>query len=147
KLGLKKGRGVGEVVAEIFPTAAALKSADDAWLHTIGAHLESGLAAVQSATGWLIERRGHAQPDALAGATPYLKLLGDVVGGWMLGKGALRASQRLAAGDPDPDYCRTKIGLARVFAEQVLAQAPGLTQAVTQGSVDLFRATPEALGA
>jgi hypothetical protein len=147
KLALGKGRAVRELVDDIFPTAAALKSADDAWLHTIGANLEAGLAAVQSATGWLIERRGHAQPDALAGATPYLKLLGDVVGGWMLGKGALAASQRLAAGDPDPDYCRTKIGLARVFAEQVLAQAPGLTQAVTQGSVDLFRATPEALGA
>ncbi len=147
KLALGKGQAVRELVDDIFPTAAALKSADDAWLHTIGAHLESGLAAVQSATGWLIERRGHAQPDALAGATPYLKLLGDVVGGWMLGKGALAASRRLATGDPDPDYCRTKIGLARVFAEQVLAQAPGLTQAVTQGSVDLFRATPEALGA
>jgi len=147
KLALGKGQAVRELVDDIFPTAAALKSADDAWLHTIGAHLESGIAAVQSATGWLIERRGHAQPDALAGATPYLKLLGDVIGGWMLGKGALAASKRLAAGDPDPDYCRTKIGLARVFAEQVLAQAPGLTQAVTQGSVDLFRATPEALGA
>jgi alkylation response protein AidB-like acyl-CoA dehydrogenase len=147
KLALGKGQAVRELVEDIFPTAAALKSADDAWLHTVGAHLESGLAAVQSATGWLIERRGHAQPDALAGATPYLRLLGDVIGGWMLGKGALAASRRLAAGDPDPDYCRTKIGLARVFAEQVLAQAPGLTQAVTQGSVDLFRATPEALGA
>jgi hypothetical protein len=147
KLALGKGQAVRELVEDIFPTAAALKSADDAWLHTVGAHLESGLAAVQSATGWLIERRGHAQPDALAGATPYLKLLGDVVGGWILGKQALAASHRLAAGDPDPDYCRTKIGLARVFAEQVLAQAPGLTQAVTQGSIDLFRATPEALGA
>ena len=65
----------------------------------------------------------------------------------MLGKQALAASARLAAGDPDPEYCRTKIGLARVFAEQILSQAPGLTSAVTQGSVDLFRATPEALGA
>ena len=147
KLALGKGQAVRELVDDIFPTAAALKSADDAWLHTIGAHLESGLAAVQSATGWLIERRGHAQPDALAGATPYLKLLGDVVGGWMLGKGALAASKRLAAGEGPADYYKTKIGLARVFAEQVLAQAPGLTQAVTQGSVDLFRATPEALGA
>ncbi|MFI4975924.1 MAG: acyl-CoA dehydrogenase [Caulobacterales bacterium] len=147
KLALNKGQAVRELVGDIFPTAAALKSADDAWLHTVGAHLEAGLAAVQAATGWLIERRGHAQPDALAGATPYLKLLGDVVGGWMLGKGALAASRRIAAGDSDPDYWRTKIGLARVFAEQVLAQAPGLTQAVTQGSVDLFRATPEALGA
>jgi alkylation response protein AidB-like acyl-CoA dehydrogenase len=147
KLALGKGQAVRELVDDIMPTAAHLKSADDAWLHTVGARLESGLAAVQSATGWLIERRGHAQPDALAGATPYLKLLGDVVGGWMLGKGALVASQRIAEGAPDPDYWRTKIGLARVFSEQVLAQAPGLTQAVTQGSVDLFRATPEALGA
>ena len=147
KLALNKGQAVRELVADIFPTAAALKSADDAWLHTIGAHLETGLAAVQAATGWLIERRGHAQPDALAGATPYLKLLGDVVGGWMLGKEALAASQKIAAGEGPQDYYRTKIGLARVFAEQILAQAPGLTQAVTQGSVDLFRATPEALGA
>ena len=147
KLALNKGQAVRELVADIFPTAAALKSADDAWLHTIGANLETGLAAVQAATGWLIERRGHAQPDALAGATPYLKLLGDVVGGWMLGKEALAASVKIAAGEGPTDYYRTKIGLARVFAEQILAQAPGLTQAVTQGSVDLFRASPEALGA
>ncbi|HZZ35033.1 MAG TPA: acyl-CoA dehydrogenase, partial [Caulobacteraceae bacterium] len=147
KLALGKGQAVRELVGDIFVTAAALKSADDAWLHTIGQHLETGLAAVQAATGWLIERRGHAQPDALAGATPYLKLLGDVVGGWMLGKEALAASRLLAAGEGPADYYKTKIGLARVFAEQVLAQAPGLTQAVTQGSVDLFRASPESLGA
>jgi alkylation response protein AidB-like acyl-CoA dehydrogenase len=147
KLALGKGAAVRELVADIVPTAAALKSADDAWLHTIGARLEAGLAAVQSATGWLIERRGHAQPDALAGATPYLKLLGDVVGGWMLGKEALAAAAHLAAGEGPADYWRTRIGLARVFAEQVLSQSPGLTQAVTQGAVDLFRASPESLGA
>ena len=147
KLALGKGQAVRELVADIFPTAAALKSADDAWLHAIGAQLEAGLAAVQAATGWLNERRGHAQPDALAGATPYLKLLGDVVGGWMLGKEALAAAAHLAAGDEPQDYWRTRIGLARVYSQQVLAQAPGLTQAVTQGAVDLFRATPEALGA
>jgi alkylation response protein AidB-like acyl-CoA dehydrogenase len=147
KLALGKGKAVRELVAEIFPTAAALKSADDAWLHTVGARLEAGLAAIQSATGWMLERRGHAQPDALAGATPYLKLLGDVVGGWMLAKGALAASERLGAGDGPQDYWRTKIGMARVYSEQVLAQAPALAQAVTQGSIDLFRATPESLGA
>jgi alkylation response protein AidB-like acyl-CoA dehydrogenase len=147
KLALGKGKAVRDLVADIFPTAAALKSADDAWLHTIGARLEAGLAAVQSATGWMLERRGHAQPDALAGATPYLKLLGDVVGGWMLAKGALTASRRLADGEGPQDYWRTKIGLARVYSEQVLAQAPGLSQAVSQGAIDLFRATPESMGA
>jgi alkylation response protein AidB-like acyl-CoA dehydrogenase len=147
KLALGKGKAVRDLVAEIFPTAAALKSADDAWLHTIGARLEAGIAAVQSATGWLIERRGHAQPDALAGATAYLKLLGDVAGGWMLGKQALVAAARIAAGEELVDYYRTRIGLARVYAEQILSQSPGLAQAVTQGAVDLFRASPESLGA
>jgi hypothetical protein len=147
KLALGKGQAVRELVADIVPTASALKSAEDGWLHTVGARLEAGLAAAQAATGWLIERRGHAQPDALAGATPYLRLMGDVVGGWMLGKQALAASAHIAAGEGDAAYWRTRIGLARVFAEQILAQAPGLAQAVTQGSVDLFRATPESLGA
>jgi hypothetical protein len=147
KLAIGKGKAVRELVGEIFPTAGALKSADDAWLHAIGARLEAGLAAVQSATGWMLERRGHSQPDALAGATPYLKLLGDVVGGWMLAKGALAASERLSRGEGPADYYRTKIGLARVFSEQVLSQAPGLAQGVSQGAIDLFRATPEAMGA
>jgi alkylation response protein AidB-like acyl-CoA dehydrogenase len=147
KLALGKGAAVRELVSDIVPTAAALKSAEDGWLHTIGSQLEAGLAAAQAASGWLIERRGHAQPDALAGATPYLRLLGDVVGGWMLGKQALAASKNIAAGVGDTAYWRTRIGLARVYAQQVLAQAPGLAQAVTQGAVDLFRATPESLGA
>ena len=147
KLAIGKGQAVRELVSDIVTTAAALKSADDAWLHTIGARLEAGLAAVQSATGWLIERRGHAQPDALAGATPYLKLLGDVVGGWMLAKGAMAASAKIAAGEGPADYWRTRIGLARVFSEQVLAGAPALAGAVSQGAIDLFRATPESLGA
>ena len=147
KLAIGKGQAVRELVSDIVETAAALKSADDAWLHTIGARLEAGLAAVQSATGWLIERRGHAQPDALAGATPYLKLLGDVVGGWMLAKGAMAASAKIAAGEGDAAYWRTRIGLARVFSEQILAGAPALAGAVSQGAIDLFRATPESLGA
>jgi hypothetical protein len=37
--------------------------------------------------------------------------------------------------------------LARVYSEQILAQAPALSQAVSQGAIDLFRATPESLGA
>ena len=147
KLALGKGRAVRELVGDIFPTAGALKSADDAWLHTIGARLEAGLAAVQSATGRMLERRGNAQPDALAGASAYLQLLGDVVGGWMLAKGALAASEALAAGEGPADYYRTKIGMARVYAEQVLSRAPGLAQAVSQGAIDLFRATPESMGA
>ncbi|MGH6958475.1 MAG: acyl-CoA dehydrogenase family protein, partial [Caulobacteraceae bacterium] len=41
KLALGKGQAVRELVDDIIPTAAELKSADDAWLHTVGARLEA----------------------------------------------------------------------------------------------------------
>jgi hypothetical protein len=96
---------------------------------------EAALDAASSATAWLIERRARAMPDALAGATAYLKLLGDTVGGWMLAKGALAEPQGL------------RLALARVYAENVLATAPGQVAAVTAGAGDLEGVTPEALGA
>jgi hypothetical protein len=86
----------------------------------------------------------HAQPDALAGATAYLKLLGDVAGGWMLAKGALIAANHL--GDDDDKWWRTRIGLARLFAESVLAGAPALAAGVMMGANDLSATTPQALG-
>ena len=82
------------------------------------ARLLAGIAAVEEAAAWLSERKGD--PDALAGATPFLKLCGDVVGGWLLA--------RMAAADEG--YAR----LYSFYAEQVLAGAPGLVPAVTQGA-------------
>ena len=136
KLALNNGQAVRDLLDDIWRTVGELKSSDNAWLHGIGARLEAGAGAVQTATSWLIERRGHAQPDALAGAAPFLKLLGDVTGGWMLARAALIASARMTDGD-DGLYWRTKIGLARLYADHVLAQAPGLTAAVTAGAHDL----------
>ena len=42
---------------------------------------------------------------------------------------------------------RGKIALARLFAEQVLARAPGLAAGATQGAAPLEALTADALGA
>ena len=146
KLALENGQAVRDLLDEIWITIGALKSSSNAWLHSIGARLEAAAGAAQTATSWMVERRGHAQPDALAGATAYLKLLGDLTGGWMLAKGALAAAKHDAADDPD-QWWQTRIGLARVFAEQVLAQTPGLAAGVTAGAIDLLKTSARALGA
>jgi alkylation response protein AidB-like acyl-CoA dehydrogenase len=145
KLAMEGGQAVRELADEIAATATDLHGSEDANLHAVGTRLEAALAAARAATAWLSERSG--QPDALAGATAYLKLLGDVVGGWMLAKGAQAAAARLAAGEGPEAYYRTKIDLARVFAEQVLTLAPGLAVSVTAAANALNRTTPEALGA
>ena len=91
---------------------------------------------------------GLAGPnDALAGATPYLRLFGLVVGGWLLARSALAASRLLGNGDGSEDaFLRDKIGTAVFYAGQLLPQAAGLLPAVTAGAVpllnvDLSRAT------
>jgi len=147
KLGQAGGEAVRSLIADIRTTAAECASHADEWLHGPGARLADAADGAERATAWLMERKGHAQPDALAGAAPYLKLMGDLVGGWMLCRGAMIASARMAAGEGDRDYWRTKIGLARVYGEQVLAAAAAQEAAVAMGAVDLANITAASMGA
>jgi hypothetical protein len=134
KLDLTRGEAVRSLAAEMLATAEALTENPE--LQPVGARLAEGVAALEHATAWLLDHRG---PDSLAGATPYLKLAGDVIGGWMLGREAL-----LAAGSPEP-WLAAKAPLARLYASQVLAQAPGVAAGVMAGGADLEGVSAEAL--
>src|SRR5207248_3516885 len=96
----------GEPIRALFTDMRAILPDLDKF---VAGHLRESIAATERATDWLILNRGST--DALAGATAYLKLLGDTVGGWMLAK----AAQAAAALD-DADYARGKLTLARIFA-------------------------------
>jgi len=102
--------------------------------------LANGVSTLREATDWIMSR-GRAEPnDALAGATPYLRLSGLVIGGWLLARSALAASRLLPdAGGSDAVFLREKIGTARFYAEQLLPQAAGLLPAVTAGAGPLFQ--------
>ncbi|PTS90764.1 MULTISPECIES: acyl-CoA dehydrogenase [unclassified Caulobacter] len=139
KLALGEGQAIGDLMDDIRDTIDQLKAAE---LGLIGTRLETALNATADATAWLIERRARAMPDALSGATAYLKLLGDVVGGWMLAKGALGA-----AIEADAAWADSKRALARIYAEAVLSQVPGQVAGVKLGAADLAALTPEVLGA
>jgi hypothetical protein len=69
---------------------------------------------------------------------PLLELFGVVAGGWQLLRSALVARDRLAAppaqGAASAAFYRAKIDTARFYADHVLAQAPGLAHAITEGS-------------
>ena len=109
-------------------------------------YLEDALAALESATTWLADggAAGGADDNA-AGATPYLRMFGLTVGGWLLAKQASAAERRLAAGEGDPAFLNAKIVTARFFAEQFLPQAAALLGPVTRGAETLFAIPEEAL--
>ncbi len=140
KLTLAGGAGVTALIQDIRATAESLIDDAAGELSGIGERLDHAADALEAATSWLGEHQGGA--DAFAGATPYLKLAGDVIGGWLLAKGALAAATK----DRDGHEARRRRLFAAHYADTLLAQAPGLVASVTAGDKDLKAMTAEMLG-
>ncbi|PZO05163.1 MAG: acyl-CoA dehydrogenase [Alphaproteobacteria bacterium] len=109
----------------------------------------TAIAAVEDATLWLLDAKADPTrgSDVLSAAAPYLNLMGDVIGGWMLAKGALAARARLDAADGDPAWLEGKIALYEVYAANILGHASSRLAAIGQGGDLLQRMSREALGA
>ena len=140
KLPMRSGRVVGDFIGRMHGLDNELAEAGEG-LATIRAELAGAVATLESATTWLLTNGASDPNAALAGATPYLRMFGIVVGGWVMARQAL-AVTRLPAGDV---YYEAKAITARFYCEQLIAQARGLLPAVTSGSRDLFALAPSAL--
>ena len=112
-------------------------------LAAIGMRLGAGVDALESAARWIIARWGEDPRCVLAGAGPFLELAGTVSGGAQLGRAALVAAEKLAAGDGDASFLRAKITTARHFADHCLTKAPGLRDAVVAGAVGVLALADE----
>jgi hypothetical protein len=66
-----------------------------------------------------------------AGAGSYLTLCGDVVGGWLLLKGAVAAQGMMAGGDAQ--WLADRVRIARVFFSHVLPHANAHLAAIRAG--------------
>jgi len=112
-------------------TAEDLKRFADADLATLRVALEAGHSALSKATDWIVATYPTDPQRAIAGAVPYLKMVGLVAGGWVLGRGAMAADLALKHGGGDVAFLEAKKTKARFFAEHVLSQAPSLLVAAT----------------
>src|SRR3546814_2627639 len=123
----------------LFRSEALAAGGDE--LALIRSNLAEALGALRTATDWLMEH-GLSDPlNALAGATPYLRLFSVVTGGWMMARQALAATAALQdVGDADKALLEDKVVSARFYCEQVLPQAHGLVPAVTATNRDLAAA-------
>ena len=141
KLSMRKGDVVRELLLEINKTASELHTAN---LKGIARPLEDAVKDMQAATEWLIEKGGASTDDGLAGATPYLRMFGTTVGGWLLAKSALQAKKQIDEGN-DSEFLQAKIETAAFYAEQLLPQVSGLLPATVSGAESLYAIKPERL--
>jgi alkylation response protein AidB-like acyl-CoA dehydrogenase len=143
KLAQDGGAHWQEVFAQIGDTLVELKASTE--LSGLAPWLDDALAATRAATVWMT---GSNNPDDVAaGATPYLRMMGLTIGGWLLAKQALVAAVRLKTGSGDPAFLNAKIATARFFAEQLLPQVGALSGPVTRGAASLYAISEEHLAA
>ncbi len=141
KLPLDGGAVISNLLDEIDATAAAAQGGDEA-IASMGAALATSTATVRATTMKVIERLSSAPADAFAGATPYAKMLGQLVGGWSLVRQAQAAQRRLDAGDTD-ERLSAKVVTAQFYCEQLLPLAAAQESAVLASADVLMKLTPE----
>jgi acyl-CoA dehydrogenase len=126
KLAANGGASVWTLLAELEATVKQVEGSNDPAFGTTATKLRDALGSLDRASRWLLERVSTRPNDALAGATPYLRLFGATLGGCMLAGEALAAK---ANGDGE-----RYVTLARFFAENVTVQAASLEKTVTDSA-------------
>ncbi|MFN3656557.1 MAG: acyl-CoA dehydrogenase [Pseudolabrys sp.] len=130
KLPLEGGKTIALYIDELRATVQAVRESNAPALGKTAPRLAEAIDSLERATRWLLVQKGSA--EALAGATPYLRLFGNAAGGCMLATQALAA---LRTGDG-----AGRAALARFFAENIAVQASGLERAVTEGAESVTNA-------
>jgi alkylation response protein AidB-like acyl-CoA dehydrogenase len=130
KLAANGGASVWALLDELSDIVKRVESSNDPAFGTTGAKLRDALGSLERSSRWLLERIASSPNDALAGATPYLRLFGSALGGCKLAEEAL-AARTLGDGHGDPQRYVT---LARFFAENISVQAGSLERTVLDGA-------------
>jgi alkylation response protein AidB-like acyl-CoA dehydrogenase len=134
KLMRDRGAAARDLIAEMRLLDRSLAAQQAAAFATIRAHLAPAIDALEAATGWIVENWDAEPARTIAGAVPYLKLLGTVSGGWIMARAALAARDRLDHHDGDDGFNEAKLATAAFYAEQYLPAAAGLVPAVRGGT-------------
>jgi alkylation response protein AidB-like acyl-CoA dehydrogenase len=133
KLPLSDGKRVRAEIERYRETARRVAASNSPAFGHMAARLRSAVDGLDRATDWMLVNLTRAPADALAGATPYLRLFALASGAALLAEEALAAHTAATQGDEHPDHPR-RILRARFFAENVSAVAVGLEATVVEGA-------------
>ena len=126
------GATVSAFVSDMRAVDAPLANAGDEFAVVRSALARALDELVQCSTHILA---GDRKDPELTGAVAfnYMMLLGTVVGGWQLARGALVAHQQIGSGG-DRTFCDVQVVMACFYAEQFLPRCTAYAAAVRAGS-------------
>ena len=140
KIAREQGATINAVIGEMRTATAGL----DGDLAVIGTRQLAAVDALERAVLWIVANFGSDPKAVHAGAVPFLHLFGVVAGGWQMGRAAVIARARIAAGDGDP-FWPAKLATTRFFADHFLTQAAGLAESVVAGATGALEIADDSL--
>jgi len=138
KLPLAGGAVVEAFLGELRAIVEAVNATNDPALGWSGLRLGEAVESLTRSTQWMLAHIQKEPDEALAGATPYLRLFGVTTGGCLLAQQALAALRLNADAAP-------RVALARFFAENAAVQAGALERTVVEGAPGVIGADPALL--
>jgi len=141
KLPLDSGQAMQRLLGDVNSVIEEMSQAGDV-LSSMSEKLKVEVDKLSEVTLWLGSKMLEGElVDASAGASPYIKMFGQVLGGYYMGKAALLATKKYdETGD---EYYAEKITLSKFYIEQLLPLASGYASAVTAGKEDLYNIKAE----
>ena len=126
------GATVSAFVSDMREVDAPLANAGDD-MAVVRSALARGLDdLVQCSTSILTAEK--RDPELVGSvAFDYMMLIGTVIGGWQLARGALVALEQLAAGG-DKAFCEAQVVMAQFYAEHVLPRSMSYAASIRAGS-------------
>ncbi len=100
--------------------------------------LTAGVEALSEAAETLFANGFDRIIDTASAATPYLRLFGTVVGGYLLTLQAVEAEKRIQGGTGSNDFLKAKQITARFYVEQIMPSAIALLKPVIAGGATLM---------
>jgi hypothetical protein len=128
KLPLSGGETVRAAIAKMRQTVERVTASNAPELGHTGQRLRETVDSLERATAFMLGALGPRPGDALAGATPYLRLFGLAQGGVSLAEEALVS---LSGEDPRGSM---RVATARFFAEHLAPEAVALERTVVDGA-------------
>jgi hypothetical protein len=127
------GAGARGIAAQIEATERELAACSSVNARAMLVRLAAARKAFVDVVDFVVAQ-SKGNPNAVfAGSVPYLMLAGNLMAGWQMARSLVVAESKLAAGE-DAEFMKAKIATCRVYADHVLSRAPGLRDAIVEGS-------------
>jgi len=135
------GATVSAFVSDMRAADAPLANAGEE-LAAVRAALSRALDELVQSSTYLVAGEKRDPELVSAAAFDYMMLIGTVIGGWQLARGALVALEQMAAGG-DKAFLGTQVVMARFYAEHVLPRCSAHAAAVRAGSASTMALAAE----